>query len=83
MRYVIALLAAFLILGGGSVFAWHTRRSVERECRQVLKDQKEAEKLQANELLKQFKIEMGMVSPQAGAATPEKTLGGREGEKSL
>ena len=45
--------------------------------------EKEAEKLQANELLKQFKVEMGMVSPQAGAATPDKTIGGREGEKSL
>ena len=45
--------------------------------------EKEAEKLQANELLKQFKVEMGMVTPQAGAAAPEKTIGGREGEKSL
>ncbi|MFN0105458.1 MAG: PspA/IM30 family protein [Bryobacteraceae bacterium] len=45
--------------------------------------EKEAEKLQANELLKQFKVEMGMVSPQAGAAAPEKTIGGRESEKSL
>ncbi len=45
--------------------------------------EKEAEKLQANELLKQFKVEMGMVSPQAGAAVPDKTIGGREGEKSL
>ncbi|MBI2687869.1 MAG: PspA/IM30 family protein [Acidobacteria bacterium] len=45
--------------------------------------EKEAEKLQANELLKQFKVEMGMVTPSAGSATPEKTIGGREGEKSL
>jgi phage shock protein A len=45
--------------------------------------EKEAEKLQANELLKQFKIEMGMVTPQAGASTPEKTIGGLESEKSL
>jgi phage shock protein A len=45
--------------------------------------EKEAEKLQANELLKQFKVEMGMVSPQAGGGAPEKTIGGREGEKTL
>ena len=45
--------------------------------------EKEAEKLQANELLKQFKIEMGMVTPQAGAATPDKTIGGREGERTV
>ncbi|MBM3755870.1 MAG: PspA/IM30 family protein [Acidobacteria bacterium] len=45
--------------------------------------EKEAEKLQANELLKQFKVEMGMVSPQAGGSAPEKTIGGREGEKTL
>ena len=45
--------------------------------------EKEAEKLQANELLKQFKIEMGIVTPQAGSATPDKTIGGREGEKTL
>jgi phage shock protein A len=45
--------------------------------------EKEAEKLQANELLKQFKVEMGMVTPQASDATSSKTIGGREGEKSL
>lgn len=45
--------------------------------------EKEAEKLQANEMLKQFKIEMGMMAPQAGSATPEKTIGGKEGEKTL
>jgi hypothetical protein len=45
MRYVVALLVAFLILGGGSIFVWYTWRSVERECRQIFKDQKEARKL--------------------------------------
>ena len=45
--------------------------------------EKEAEKIQANELLKQFKIEMGMVTPQPGAATPDKTIGGREGERTV
>ncbi len=45
--------------------------------------EKEAEKLQANELLKQFKIEMGMVTPQPSSGTPDKTIGGREGEKTL
>jgi phage shock protein A len=45
--------------------------------------EKEAEKLQANELLKQFKVEMGMVSPQPAAPAADKTIGTREGEKSL
>ncbi len=44
--------------------------------------EKEAEKLQANELLKQFKIEMGM-APQASADAPNKTIGGREGERTV
>jgi hypothetical protein len=33
--------------------------------------------------LKQFKIEMGMVAPQPGAATTDKTIGGREGERTV
>lgn len=46
--------------------------------------EKEAEKIQANELLKQFKIEMGMVTPQpASPAAPDKTIGGREGERTV
>ena len=48
---------------------------------QGIKIEEEAEKIRANELLKQFKQEMGMESP---ASTPEgqKTLGSREGVKS-
>ena len=48
---------------------------------QGMKIEEEAEKIRANELLKQFKQEMGMESP---ASTPEgqKTLGSREGVKS-
>jgi phage shock protein A len=50
---------------------------------QKIKIEEEAEKLQANELLKQFKVEMGMMAPQpsAAGAEPEKTIGGREGQK--
>ena len=48
---------------------------------QGIKIEEEAEKIRANELLKQFKQEMGMEAP---ASTPEgqKTLGSREGVKS-
>src|SRR6058998_1160248 len=47
---------------------------------QGMKIEEEAEKIRANELLKQFKQEMGMEAP---ASTPEaaKTLGSREGVK--
>ena len=50
---------------------------------QKIKIEEEAEKLQANELLKQFKVEMGMMAPQpsAPAVEAEKTIGGREGQK--
>jgi phage shock protein A len=43
----------------------------------------EAEKLQASELVKQFKIEMGLGAPQASAsgAAAEKTIGGKEPQK--
>src|SRR5437868_3533790 len=48
---------------------------------QGMKIEEEAEQIRANELLKQFKQEMGMEAP---ASTPEgqKTLGSREGVKS-
>lgn len=48
---------------------------------QKIKIEEEAEKLHADELVKQFKIEMGLMTPQASAAPPEKTIGGREGSK--
>jgi phage shock protein A len=49
---------------------------------QKVKIEEEAQKLQASELVKQFKIEMGLATPQAatGGAT-EKTIGGREPQK--
>lgn len=47
---------------------------------QKIKIEEEAEKMHADELVKQFKIEMGLMSPQA-SASPEKTIGGREGTK--
>ena len=48
---------------------------------QRFKIEEEAEKLRANELVKQFKIEMGMASPDPVAPTAEKTIGGREAQK--
>jgi phage shock protein A len=44
--------------------------------------EEEAEKLRASELVKQFKSEMGLITPQATAPAPEKTIGGREAQKS-
>jgi hypothetical protein len=37
--------------------------------------------MQANELVKQFKAEMGLLSPQASSGPPQKTIGGTEVEK--
>ena len=47
---------------------------------QKIKIEEEAEKMHADELVKQFKIEMGLMTPQA-SSTPDKTIGGREGTK--
>jgi phage shock protein A len=47
---------------------------------QKIKIEEEAEKLRANELVKQFKIEMGLMAPQPSADT-QKTMGGREQER--
>jgi phage shock protein A len=44
---------------------------------QALKIEEEAESLRAAELVKQFKAEMGLAAP-APAASPEKTIGGKE-----
>jgi len=43
--------------------------------------EEEAEKLRASELVKQFKAEMGLISPEASTPAPEKTIGGRDTEK--
>jgi phage shock protein A len=48
---------------------------------QKVKIEEEAEKLRANELVKQFKVEMGLISPEPAAATAEKTIGTKEAEK--
>jgi phage shock protein A len=48
---------------------------------QQIKIEEEAEKLRANELVKQFKVEMGLSTPEPSAATAEKTIGGKEAQK--
>jgi len=50
---------------------------------QKIKIEEEAQKLQANELVKQFKIEMGLATPQVATsgASVEKTIGGKEPQK--
>ena len=47
---------------------------------QGLKIEEEAEKLRSAELVKQFKAEMGLISPQPSAPA-EKTIGGRESQR--
>ena len=50
---------------------------------QKIKIEEEAEKMQASELVKQFKIEMGLAAPQVSGASavPDKTIGGKESQK--
>jgi len=50
---------------------------------QKMKIEEEAQNIQAGELVKQFKIEMGLASPSAAgtSATPEKTIGGKEQQR--
>jgi phage shock protein A len=48
---------------------------------QRVKIDEEAEKLRASELVKQFKVEMGLLTPQAGVVASDKTIGAREAEK--
>jgi phage shock protein A len=50
---------------------------------QKMKIEEEAEKLRAGELVKQFKVEMGLISPQASPEPAEKTIGAREAQKGL
>jgi phage shock protein A len=49
---------------------------------QKVKIEEEAEKLRANELVKQFKVEMDLMPPQASPEAAEKTIGAREAQKS-
>ena|ERR1035437_2569993 len=46
-----------------------------------IKIEEESDKLRANELVKQFKAEMGLLSPQPSAGPPQKTIGGTEAQK--
>ena len=48
---------------------------------QKIQIEEEADKLKANELVKQFKAEMGILPPQPSAAPPQKTIGGTEAQK--
>jgi phage shock protein A len=48
---------------------------------QKMKIEEEAEKLRASELVKQFKAEMGVLSPEASAAPAQKTIGGTEAQR--
>jgi phage shock protein A len=48
---------------------------------QKIQIEEEAEKLRANELVKQFKAEMGLISPQPSAGPPQKTIGGTETQR--
>jgi len=48
---------------------------------QRIKIEEEAEKLRANELVKQFKVEMGLLAPEPSSAPVEKTIGGKEAQK--
>ena len=48
---------------------------------QKMKIEEEAQNIQAGELVKQFKIEMGLAAPSSGSAAPEKTIGGKEPQR--
>jgi phage shock protein A len=48
---------------------------------QKIKIEEEAEKLQANELVKQFKAEMDLLPPEAARPQAQKTIGGTEGQR--
>jgi phage shock protein A len=50
---------------------------------QKMKIEEDAQKIQSDELVKQFKIEMGLASPSSStaSATPDKTIGGKEQQR--
>jgi phage shock protein A len=48
---------------------------------QKIKIEEEAQQMQANELVKQFKAEMGLISPAPSPGPPQKTIGGTEAQK--
>jgi phage shock protein A len=49
---------------------------------QKMKIEEDAEKMRAGELVKQFKVEMGLMPPQAAPDAAQKTIGNREAQKS-
>jgi phage shock protein A len=48
---------------------------------QKIKIEEEAQLMQANELVKQFKAEMGLISPEPSPGPPQKTIGGTEAQR--
>jgi phage shock protein A len=48
---------------------------------QKMKIEEEAEHIRAAELVKQFKVEMGLMAPEAAPAAAEKTIGAKEAQK--
>jgi len=48
---------------------------------QKIKIEDEAEKMQASELVKQFKIEMGLAPASAAPSAAEKTIGAKEPQR--
>lgn len=50
---------------------------------QKIKIEEEAQQIQANELVKQFKTEMGLVAPEPVPVQVQKTIGAAEGQKSV
>lgn len=50
---------------------------------QKIKIEEEAEQLRANELVKQFKVEMGLTPIEASSEAAQKTIGSRESQKSV
>ena len=48
---------------------------------QKVRIEEEAEKLRAGELVKQFKVEMGLLAPEPSAGAAQKTIAGKEGQR--
>jgi phage shock protein A len=48
---------------------------------QKIKIEDEADKIRASELVKQFKVEMGLQKAEAPGVAAEKTIGGKEAQK--
>jgi phage shock protein A len=48
---------------------------------QKVKIEEEAEKMRASELVKQFKVEMGLLVPEPSSAAAQKTIAGKEGQR--